>query len=102
MTENPQASMRLSEVERGQPVSLLINGRAVTAYRGETIATALMAEGRRAYRYSPQAERLPGFFCGIGICYGCTVWVDGYLKRACLTEVEEGLEILTGPDRQNV
>jgi sarcosine oxidase subunit alpha len=96
-----EAYKRLPGVERGQPVSLVIDGRPVTAYRGETVATVLLVAGRRAYRYASRGERFPGFFCGIGVCYGCTVSVDGYLKRACITEVEAGMEIFTRPDGQD-
>jgi sarcosine oxidase subunit alpha len=90
----------LPAVERGEPVNIIVDGQQLSAYQGETIATVLAVNGRRAYRYSSQPAEtpLPGFFCGMGLCYGCTVLVDGYLKRACLTHVVEGMEITTRPE----
>lgn len=95
-----QSHPLLPAVERGRAITVLVDGQAVTAYQGETVATVLLASGRRNYHYSTRltSEPWPGFFCGIGVCYGCTVWVDGYLQRACLTPVAENMQILTRPE----
>jgi predicted molibdopterin-dependent oxidoreductase YjgC len=87
----------LPRVERGKPVAIGIDGQRFTVYEGETIAAVLAANGRRAYHYSAKPTRtpLPGFFCGMGICYGCLVLVDGDLQRACMITVIEGMQILT-------
>ncbi|MDX1417611.1 MAG: (2Fe-2S)-binding protein [Candidatus Promineifilaceae bacterium] len=86
---------KLPAVQRGNPVRILVDGRLLTAYAGESIAAVLIAEDKLGYRY-PEGEgqeALPGFFCGMGICYGCLVLVDGRLRRACLTAVAEGMEV---------
>lgn len=90
----------LPAVERGKAISVLVDGQAITAYQGETVATVLLASGRRSYHYStkPATEPQPGFFCGMGVCYGCIVLVDGYRQRACLTPVVENMHILTRPE----
>ena len=90
----------LPAVARGKRVTIVVDDQKLEAYQGETLATALTANGQRMYRYSAklEADQLPGFFCGMGICYGCTVLVDGYVKRACVTAVVDGMEIITKPE----
>ncbi len=76
-----------------------VDGQEVIAFRGESVAALLFAEGKLVSRYSERntVEPAPGFFCGMGICFGCMVKVNGRLRRACVTEVEADMEILTQP-----
>ncbi len=39
-------------VERGQRFEILVDGEKIFAYEGETIGAALMAAGRRTFRYT--------------------------------------------------
>jgi predicted molibdopterin-dependent oxidoreductase YjgC len=73
-----------------------VDGRAIGAFAGETVATALLAAGIRAVRESP-SERAPrGLFCGMGVCFECLVQVDGRPNlRACVTPVAEGMRVVT-------
>ena len=65
------------------------DGSEVHARDGQTIAGALIADGRAAWRTADGAER--GVFCGIGICQDCTVTVNGAAGvRACLRAACEG------------
>ena len=58
------------------------DGAEVHARDGQTIAGALIADGRAAWRTADGAER--GVFCGIGICQDCVVTVNGVEGvRAC-------------------
>ena len=86
------------ETQRGQAVSITLDGVPVQAYLGETIAGALLTNGRRAWRRTESGEPR-GLFCGIGICFDCLVTVDGVSNvRACVTPVIEGMVIETeGP-----
>jgi hypothetical protein len=93
----------------GQPVHtdrlvwFRLDGVLCPAYPGDTIAAALYAAGRRAWRRSRGGEPR-GLLCGIGMCFDCLVSVDGVPGvRACLTEVHEGMVVETsqaeGEDR---
>jgi NADH dehydrogenase/NADH:ubiquinone oxidoreductase subunit G len=63
------------------------DGTEIAARPGETLAAALIRAGRRA-----------GYFCGIGVCFGCLVTVDGVTaQRACLTPVREGAIVHPDP-----
>jgi predicted molibdopterin-dependent oxidoreductase YjgC len=62
-----------------------VDGRALTAYDGDTIAAVLWRDGRRAWRRTRGAGQPRGLFCGIGACYDCLVSVDGVSGvRACV------------------
>ena len=78
---------------RGRAVSLLLDGRAVTAYEGESVAALLLAEGHVATRVTRGGEPR-GVFCGMGVCHDCLVVVDGIPNtRACVTWVREGMNV---------
>jgi predicted molibdopterin-dependent oxidoreductase YjgC len=87
-----------SETQRGQTVTIMVDGVPLQAYLGETIAGALLANGQRAWRRTEGGEPR-GLFCGIGVCFDCTVTVDGVPNvRACITPVIEGMVVDTeGP-----
>jgi predicted molibdopterin-dependent oxidoreductase YjgC len=76
-------------------VTFTVDGDVCVAHPGDTIAAALYATGRRAWRRS-RAGDLRGLFCGIGICFECLVTVDGAPdQRACQVEVREGMAVRT-------
>lgn len=80
-------------LERGPAVTLSLDGREVTAYLGESIATVLLAEGHVATRLTTGGEPR-GVFCGMGVCFDCLVVVDGVPNtRACVTWVREGMQV---------
>lgn len=80
-------------LERGAPVSLTLDGRAVTAFEGETVAALLLAEGHVATRTTPGGSPR-GVYCGMGVCFDCLVVVDSVPNtRACVTWVREGMDV---------
>jgi D-hydroxyproline dehydrogenase subunit gamma len=89
-------SLRLplgDDLARGPAVEVVIEGRPVTAYLGETVATVLLAEGRLATRRTVGGAPR-GVFCGMGVCFDCLVVVDDLPNtRACMTWVRAGMRI---------
>ena len=89
-------SLRLplgSDLARGPAVEVVLEGRPVTAYLGETVATVLLAEGHVAVRTTVSGAPR-GVFCGMGVCFDCLVVVDGQPNtRACMTFVEAGMRV---------
>ena len=84
-----------AETQRGPAVTITVDGIPFQTFLGETVAGALLARGQRAWRRTPQGEPR-GLFCGIGICFDCTVTVDGVPNvRACLTPVGDGMVVKT-------
>jgi D-hydroxyproline dehydrogenase subunit gamma len=98
------------ETQRGERCDFSFEGATVPAYRGETIAAALIADGQRRFRVDTSL-RSRGPYCNMGTCFECVVQVRVHtgvladaqgafrLTRACLTRVSEGLEVrsVTGP-----
>ena len=79
-------------VARGPALRITVDGEAVPAYEGESLAAALLAAGRRFTRWTARAGEPRGYFCGMGACHDCLLTVDGRPNvRACMTPVREGL-----------
>lgn len=69
-------------------------GLTLKAIKGQSVASALIAEGKRITRTTRSASSLRGVFCGIGACFDCLVIIDGNPnQRACITEVRDGMVI---------
>ncbi|WP_018897920.1 FAD-dependent oxidoreductase [Rhizobium sp. 2MFCol3.1] len=76
-----------------QRVDIVVDGVAVAAERGMTIAAAIEAGGRHDFSRGLKDEPR-GIFCGMGVCQDCLVTVDGRLsQRACMTTVRPGMTI---------
>jgi hypothetical protein len=84
-------------VARPAPVTILINGKPVEAYEGESVLTALIAADVLIMsRDSFGRARTP--FCNMGVCFDCMVDVQDAAGassrvRACLTPVRADLRV---------
>lgn len=89
--------LRIAEdVERPEGFDIFVDGEAVLAFSGETVAGALLAAGRYELRVTRQGSTR-GIFCGIGYCFDCRMTIDGQPnERACLTLAHPGCKVLTG------
>jgi len=94
--ENTSGRISLDgNIERGEAVTIDLNGKPVTAYLGESVATALLSEEVFAMRTTTLGESR-GVFCGMGVCFDCLVVVDDKPNtRACMTWVKAGMSIRT-------
>lgn len=84
---------RLSEPS-ADAVRILVEGKPVTARRGDTVSAALLASGLDFARETvvSGAKRTP--FCMMGVCFDCLVTIDGVGNRqGCLVPVAEGMQI---------
>jgi len=69
------------------------DGDAVEGEAGTSVAAALTASGRTAWRTTREGAPR-GLFCGIGVCFDCIVEIDGESgQRACMIPLREGMEI---------
>ena len=90
-------TMRIEgHVTRQAPFTIHVDGEALTAYPGETIAT-VMIERAPAFRKDSR-ERDRGLFCNMGTCSECLVTLLPTERRvrACITPVLPGMEIRRG------
>ena len=77
----------------GPPVHFTVDGERIEAHAGQTIAAALIAAGRRTLRHTRVNGKARGVYCAMGVCYDCIVRVGERTERACMTRVEEGMEV---------
>ena len=77
----------------GERFTIEVNGEAVAAYGGQTVAAALITAGHHVFGQTPSGARR-GLFCGMGVCFDCLVTVDGLAdQRACVTPVRPGMQV---------
>lgn len=75
---------------------LIVDGKAVAARPGESVATALLAAGYRSFARNPATGARNAAHCLIGQCFGCLCTIDGRPQsQACLTPVADGMVIET-------
>ena len=82
------AASRCETIERGIPMTITVNGQTIETFSGESIASAIMASGKRIFRHTSKSSQPRGFFCGMGMCFDCEATVDGVPHvRTCMKEV---------------
>lgn len=94
MAPEQEGGLRTPNIGRGAPVSIMVDGRSVQAFEGETVLAALWTNGLQTLHTTARTREPRGFFCGIGVCFDCLVTVDGIVNvRACLEPVRAGMDI---------
>ncbi len=103
MSGDPQgkAGARRIAAGVGRPlaIELEIDGETALGYPGESVLAALVARGEQRMR-DDRSGAPRGFFCNMGTCAECTVWVrvdagPWLRRRACLFPVQAGLIVRT-------
>jgi predicted molibdopterin-dependent oxidoreductase YjgC len=81
-------------------LNIRIDQKEVRVPDGISVAAALLTQGIKTFRWTTEGNPR-GLFCGMGVCYDCLVTIDGQPdQRACMTLVEEGMQIHTGAQRR--
>jgi sarcosine oxidase subunit alpha len=100
MKNDPQ---RLTKgVQRGERFEIIVDGRRIDAYEGETIGAAIMAAGLGTLRYSKKRNEPRGIYCGIGLCQECRMVINGIPNtQACKTLATPECKVESGqPDKR--
>lgn len=85
-----------SSALRGQLLTLIVDGKSIEAFEGETVAAALLSAGITTFNLSHNHKKPRSIYCGMGVCYECLVTINGiHGQRACITIVENGMIIET-------
>lgn len=83
-------------LKRGEAFLFEVDGEAVQAFAGETVAAALMADGRRALRVTAIRQEGRGYYCGMGVCWDCMMWLEGEgSMQTCRLLAVPGMRIRT-------
>lgn len=84
-------------------VTVLIDGKHVSAERGESVAAVLMREANPVARTTPRSGSPRGPFCMMGVCFECLAVVDGVAStQTCLTIVRDGMRVERQHGRRNL
>jgi hypothetical protein len=93
---NTLPSLRIGgAVLRGPVVPFFIDGQAVEAFSGESVAAALYCVGLRTLRQSPRGDLPRGLFCLMGSCQECLVWFGLEKLPSCQLPVTAGMVVET-------
>jgi predicted molibdopterin-dependent oxidoreductase YjgC len=76
------------------PVTLHVQGQAIQARAGDTLAIALLNAGVLAFRHTPVSGQPRGPLCMMGVCFDCLLEVDGRQNvQSCMIEVTDGMQV---------
>lgn len=91
----------LGRLEDREKIQFTFDNRQFDGYEGDTIASALLANGIRTLRVHEESGTPRGIYCNIGHCYECRVTVDDKRGvRACLQPIEDGMNVKSGELQQ--
>jgi len=86
--------LRIDSIDRKEKVTITVNGKEISAYKGETLLAALLAAGFKGIKRSPLKKEPRGALCGMGVCFECMVTVNDTPNiRSCMTEVEHNMKV---------
>lgn len=75
-------------------VTIHVDGKPITVRDGDSVATALLANGYSHFSHHPKTGKPLAPQCLIGVCFGCLCTVDGRPGvQACLEPVRKGLKV---------
>src|SRR5262245_1347050 len=82
----------LERIDRSRALSFTFDRARHSAFEGDTLASALAADGVEVFSRSFKYHRPRGLLCCNGRCPNCLVEVDGVPNvRACTTLVRDGM-----------
>ena len=75
-------------------IEVTIDGVAISAFDGDTVAAALLAAGIGDFRTTPVIGSRRGPWCMMGVCFDCLVTIDGAPnQQACMIIASDGMQI---------
>ncbi|RLB06931.1 MAG: sulfurtransferase, partial [Deltaproteobacteria bacterium] len=77
--------------EKEEYITFTFNGKKLKGKKGETIASALIANGIQIFGHHHKDNSPQGIFCANGQCAQCTVIANGVAVKSCMTPLEEGM-----------
>ncbi|GAK60031.1 putative oxidoreductase [Candidatus Vecturithrix granuli] len=79
--------------ETRKDLTFFWKGEELSGKEGESIATALFANGIRTFGYHSKDGAPLGIFCANGQCSQCTVLANGLPVKACMELIQPGMQI---------
>ena len=94
MPQNRITSHPILEIPNVKTIEFFWKGSRLQAKEGETIASALIANGIDIFGHHPKDNSPQGLFCSNGQCSQCLVLADGRPVKSCMTKVKKGLSVM--------
>jgi len=94
MLQNRITTHPILEIPKAQTIEFFWKGTRLQAKEGETIASALIANGVDIFGHHPKDNSPQGLFCANGQCSQCLVLVDGKPVKSCMTRVKNGVSVM--------
>ena len=83
-------------IDPGAAFEFTFDGKILSGFDGETIASALMRQGVFGQKLSQKQSAPRGYYCGMGLCWECAVCVDDEgVVRSCGYTLKPGLRVRT-------
>ena len=81
-------------IEPRQTLAFTFDGESLQAAAGDSVAAALLAAGKLAFRTSVGGGEPRGPHCLMGVCFDCLVSIDGVANlQSCMVVVAEGMDV---------
>lgn len=93
MAQNRITRHPILDIAPGEEVAFSWNGRPLTGFAGEMIASALIANGIAVFGHHPKDHSPQGIFCANGQCAQCMVMADGLPVKSCMTPLAAGMRL---------
>lgn len=95
---NPMSDYRINKhpvlpIPAQEKITFFWQGAPQTAHRGETISSALFANGIRVFGHHHKDGSPQGIFCANGQCAQCMVLANGQPVKSCMELVEPGMQV---------
>lgn len=89
----------IPNTRQGNSFNIEVDGSNVLAHEGETVATALLAAGVRAFATHAEPYAPSRLFCGMGTCQQCLVTIDDLPNcQACRVLARPGMKVTTSDE----
>ena len=95
MTEHRINNHPIIEPGSRDTISFYWQGRKINSYQGETISSALLANGVHIFGHHHKDGAPQGIFCANGQCSQCMVIADGIPVKSCMELVKNAIILLT-------
>lgn len=87
----------LGHLKNQTAITFIFDGKTYEGYEGDTVASALLANGIRQLRVHEESGTARGIYCNIGHCFECRMTIDRMPGvRACMTTLKENMVVESG------
>ena len=81
------------EIRDKKRVPFTFDGREYYGNAGEAVSSALIANNIHVFSHHHKNHAAQGIFCANGQCSHCSVLIDGFPRKSCITPLEAGMDI---------